>query len=191
MDKIDEGMKARLLEMIGELNLEETEMSRIKTEKRLERRLMEMQSIYESKRAIRDEASKAYNASKLTMTAIIDEAASFSRPTLYGDPLLKKYAEFLVKKSNENDASEKMQKALIDRQDIESYNEALVRDIIELMHIKEECTLLKGKAERQAQRIAELEAKLGVKSNVIPMERRVENPPKKLEGVFPVDLYRD
>ena len=191
MCRIDEETKAHLSEMIGRLNLQETEMARIKNEKKLEKRLLEIQSIYDRKQALRDEAYKAYNTSKLSMSAIINEATSFSRPTLYNDPLLKQYAEFLVKKSNEDDASEKMQQALMDKQDIENYNEALVSDILELMHAREECTRLTEQAARQTQRIAELEAKLGVKSNVLPMERRVATSPNKLDGVFPVDLHRD
>ena len=191
MHKVDENTETRFSEMIGELNLQGTELSRIEAEKKLKNRLLEMQAIYDAKKTTREEAYAAYNDSKLTMSSLIAEAELFSRPTLYNDPLLKRYAEFLVKKSSEDDASEKMQRALEEKQETESYNEALVSDILELMHTQEECARLKGQVTQLTQRIAEMEGKLGVKSNVLPMERRVATPPNNLDGVFPVDLHRD
>lgn len=186
----DEAIKARLSEMINELNLQDTELTRIRAEKNIIGRLSEMQAIYERKKSLRDEAYKVYNDNKLTMSILIDES-SFSRPTLYKDPLLRRYAEFLVKKSRENDFSEKMQRALADKQNIERYNDALVSDILELMHAQEECTRLVEQTKQQAQRIAELEAKIGIKSNILQMESRVTSPPSNLDGVFPIDIHRD
>lgn len=191
MCEVNKKTETHLSEMIEELNLQETELKRIETEKKLRNRLLEMQAIYDTKKDAREKARKKYNDSKLTMSVLIEKAESFCRPTLYGDPLLRQYAELLVTKCNEDDASEKAQRALAERQEVERYNEALVRDILELMHSQEECSRLKEQVARQAQKIAELEDKLGVKSNVLPMERRVVTKPNNLDGVFPVDLHRD
>lgn len=189
--KIDKKTERRLARMLGEMNLPEHVLLGIKTDRKLRNRLLEMQAIYDTEKVSRDKAYKEYVSHKLTMSVLIEGAESFSRPTLYADPLLKQYAEFLVAKSNEKDSFEKMQRALADKQAVESYNEALVSDILELMHCQKECTQLAGQVERQKQIIAELEDKLGVKGNVIPMERRVTTPPNNLDGVFPIDLHRD
>ena len=186
----DNNAEARLLESLKEAGCFGLEFDRLDTETKLKERLLEMQAIYDSKKALRDEAYKTYNDNKLTMRGIAG-GASFSHRTLYHDPILKRYAEFLVRKSNESDPVRKMEQAISDKQKVERYNEALVRDVIELLHYKEDYGRLVEQTTVQLQQIKELEAQLGGRSNVLPMERRVVTKPNNLEGVFPVDLHRD
>ncbi len=182
--------ETRLMEMLKEAGCSVGALYRLSVEGNLKGWLLEMQAIYDSKKALRDEAYKKYKDNKLTMSTFVDEA-SFSRPTLYGDNLLKKYAEFLVRKSSENDPIKKMEQAIKNKQEVERYNEALVRDVIELLHNKEDCDKLAEEVDFLKNQIAYLKKQQGVKVPAFPMERRVVTTPNNLEGVFPVELHRD
>lgn len=190
MSPIDDQTTEELYAMLEELDVSEIEMARCKTDEGIFLRLLEMQAVYSMKKLLREEAVKAYTENRLTMSSLIDEV-SFSRPTLYKYNLLKKFAELLVKKSSENDIFRDMEQAILEKQDVERYNKALVSDILELLHKQEDYDRLVEQSKVQLQKIEELEAKIGVKSNVLPMEKQVKKKRNGLDGAFPSDLYRD
>lgn len=190
MGSTRETAEARLRNTLKEMNFTEGEIERFDTEKNIKERLLEIQDVYDKKKAKLDKAYKTYLDSRLTMSSII-ESVSFSRPTMYKDDLVKNYAEALVRKSSENDIIRKMEQAVLDKQAVERYNEALVRDVLELLHNKEDYDNLVEQVDIQNEQIADLEAKLGVKSTVLPMERRAVTKPNNLEGVFPTEFHRD
>lgn len=186
----DNKAEAYFLEMLKEAGCLGQELEEVDAEPKLKAWLLEIQAIYERKKSLRDKAYKKYMENRLTMSSIVD-SASFSRPTMYKVDLLKRYAEFLVRKSNENDPFRKMEQAILDKQEVERYNEALVRDVLELLHNKEDYDRLVKQVQIQNEQIADLEAQLGVRSTVLPMERRGVTKPNNVEGVFPVELHRD
>lgn len=188
-NNITEQTSTNMIKTLEAMNVIDTEQQRINTEKHLKKRLLEIQAIYDEREAIRKEALKTYNDNKITMTTFINES-SFSRPTLYGDILLKRFAEYLVKQSRSCDNSVRMERAIENKQRTDRFNQALVNDIIELLHLQKENEHLEEQLEFLQQQIVELESRLGVKPNVIPIETRKKRE-SDIEVEFPAHLHRD
>lgn len=186
---ITEQTSTNLIKTLEAVNLTDTEHQRIQTEKQLKKRLLEIQSIYDEREAIRKQALKIYNDNKITMSTFIN-GGSFSRPTLYADRVLKQIAEFLIKQSSSRDNKVKLQKAIDAKHETERFNQALVDDVIELLHLQDEVQLLTEQVESLKRENNELKAHLGVKPNVIPLDVRKKREPS-IEGDFPVNLHRD
>lgn len=83
-----------------------------------------------------------------------------------------------------------MQRAIDNKQSADRFNQALVDDVIELLHLQDENQHLVEQVKYLQQQIIELESKLGVKPNVIPLDVKKKREPS-IEGEFPVHLHRD
>lgn len=189
MITINDQTITNMIQTLESMNISAMEHQRINTEKHLKQRLQEVQAIYDEREAIRKQALQIYNDNKITMTTFINDA-SFSRPTLYADDLLKRFAEYLVRQSCSCDNTVRMQRAIDDKQNADSFNQALVDDVIELLHLKDENQHLVEQVEYLQRHIVELESRLGVKPNIIPLDVKKKREPN-IESEFPVNLHRD
>lgn len=182
---IDEKLESHLAEMMATTG----EYNRINSEVKLRKRLLDIERVYDNEVIIQEKALAEYNRHKITIVSLSQEL-SISRPTLYNDSILFRFVNFLIDKSKKNSLIEKAKRVSEDKQNAEAYNNALVDDVIELLHRQREIKHLKEENEYLRRQLQSLQG--NGKSDILPLpKRKMDNGKNENGKIIRVDLHRD
>lgn len=166
-------------------SISDAEKENIHNTKLMLKRLVEIQYIVNKSKDLRDNALRKYRDNTPNLLYITEsESTSFNRRTLYNCSILHKYAEFILKKEENESLPAKMIRFSKQIKHQEGLIEQLTTDTIELLNYKNENKNLQNENERLILELKKRSSTIKPTSIINELQRKREKKEKNKIDYF-------